>query len=518
MLLPRTPSSESEFTKEWILHVLQDSLSQDDGPIEVISFEARKNEVQGILSTTFVVDIQLRVGDSNLKKSIFVKVPLKDEPAYRNVNIREATMLREVLPQLQSFLDEKCDGFFRLPMPKLVYCHYDGSGESDVFVLENLLEEGFYNFNGERCLNEPHMKAVLDCLAYLHGTGLAYKRHSGGLEGLQREFPQLDVQIQLHDLIDEAAMRRHFGRNFRAFLHYMEEAEPALARHTGYMKRMHRHILKVVESLEGCGYQSLITLAHGDAKPNNFMFRRIEIDLEECECEGIDPMLIDWQGGFLGSAANDLMWALYPFVESDRRLYPVALEYYFDMLKTVLGTFKCSYAELGIPDDFGGFASLLKRCLVLEFLTVTVIKPVMSLEKPERLWTWHKQTLRNRRRRFKRTVVKPEMEEVFSSPRFTGFCLLYFRIATSLGAFQELGSIYFDIMKDSVFDRKKTLDEHDSDEEEDEDLVSRVINAPLRVLAKALAGSVVVVAVVAGLYQAWSGKEAHQLVLFRGWW
>ena len=46
--------------------------------------------------------------------------------------------------------------------------------------------------------------------------------------------------------------------------------------------------------------EDLLTLCHGDAKPNNFMFRRIDIDLEDMECQGVESMLIDWQGGFLG--------------------------------------------------------------------------------------------------------------------------------------------------------------------------------------------------------------------------
>ena len=49
--------------------------------------------------------------------------------------------------------------------------------------------------------------------------------------------------------------------------------------------------------------------------------RKVEIDLEELECEGIDPILIDWQGGFVGSVANDLMWALFPFVEKDKKVF-----------------------------------------------------------------------------------------------------------------------------------------------------------------------------------------------------
>ena len=51
-----------------------------------------------------------------------------------------------------------------------------------------------------------------------------------------------------------------------------------------------------------------------------FFSRKIEIDLEELECEGIEPILIDWQGGFVGSVANDLMWAMYPFFERDKEL------------------------------------------------------------------------------------------------------------------------------------------------------------------------------------------------------
>ena len=48
-------------------------------------------------------------------KSIFVKVPLKasnemEELMYRAVNTREKIMLTQVLPKLQTFLDEKCEG------------------------------------------------------------------------------------------------------------------------------------------------------------------------------------------------------------------------------------------------------------------------------------------------------------------------------------------------------------------------------------------------------------------------
>ena len=106
-----------------------------------------------------------------------------------------------------------------------------------------------------------------------------------------------------------------YRKYYRAYLHYLEDAEPKVSNHTGYMKNMYKHILTVVDTLEKCGFDKLTTFCHGDAKPNNFLFRNIEIDIEELECEGIQSILIDWQGGFLGCAANDLMWALFPFLE-----------------------------------------------------------------------------------------------------------------------------------------------------------------------------------------------------------
>ncbi len=496
----KTPDSIDAFTSEWILFAMK-NLFEDNDKVVVESFQARKNDVQGILSTTFIVDVECSLNGESHSKSLFVKVPLKDEPQFESVNRRELVMFTDVLPRLQTFLDEHCEGFFRLPMPKAIHCHYDGRGEKDVFVLENLLEEGYYNFSGEKCLNVEHMNAVLDSLCYLHGTGLAFKRSSGdgSVQDMHKSFPNLDVQLQLDDLIRESPMREHFRKHFRPFLHYLEEAEPGLQRHTSYMSKMHKHILAVIERLEHCGYENFITLAHGDAKPNNFMFRKIEIDLEELECEGIDPILIDWQGGFLGSAANDLMWALFPFLEFNKALFPKAVEYYHDQLKNVLESFNCSLEDVGLPNSLPEFNSLLKKCLVLEFLIVTVIKPIMSIENHEKLLKWHKETQKNKRRRFKKEVLKPQQTEILSSPRFTGFCHLYFRIATALGAFQELGSIYFETMKENMFEVDK-LDDYDSDLEDDTDLISRVLNAPTRTLIRASVGfALVAVAVIAGV-------------------
>ena len=116
--------------------------------------------------------------------------------------------------------------------------------------------------------------------------------------------------------------------------------------------------------------------------------------------------------------------------------YTTALEYYYEQLTVVLETFNFSLEDLDLPSTFPEFASLVKKCLVLEFIIVTVVKPIMMIPEPQKLLTWHKETERNKKRRFKKTIDKPEYNEVFTSPRFAGFCHLYFKIATALGAFQ----------------------------------------------------------------------------------
>ncbi len=55
----------------------------------------------------------------------------------------------------------------------------------------------------------------------------------GTTKQLKDEFPGLEEQIQLNDLFENAQMHEFFRQHFRAFLHYLEETEPALGNHTG---------------------------------------------------------------------------------------------------------------------------------------------------------------------------------------------------------------------------------------------------------------------------------------------
>ena len=58
--------------------------------------------------------------------------------------------------------------------------------------------------------------------------------------------------------------------------------------------------------------KSLMTLVHGDAKLDNFLFRKVKERLEET----YTAMIIDWQGCGFDLVSNDLMWCLYGFVKN----------------------------------------------------------------------------------------------------------------------------------------------------------------------------------------------------------
>ena len=69
--------------------------------------------MQGQLSTTFIVDVKYVLDKAEqAEKSLFVKVPLSGPSAvtFKSVNVREHSMLGQVLPELQTFIENHCTG------------------------------------------------------------------------------------------------------------------------------------------------------------------------------------------------------------------------------------------------------------------------------------------------------------------------------------------------------------------------------------------------------------------------
>ena len=71
-LVGPTPENESEFSIEWVTPILKKQLEKegeiDPDSVNVVKVKAVKNSVQGILSTTFVVDVDFEVPNEKGKK------------------------------------------------------------------------------------------------------------------------------------------------------------------------------------------------------------------------------------------------------------------------------------------------------------------------------------------------------------------------------------------------------------------------------------------------------------------
>jgi len=486
-VIPPTPTCVEEFNKEWIKYVMDDWFAKNDiktESVDIVNFAASLNSLQGLLSTTYIVDIDFTVDNADLQqKSIFLKVPLTGPSAqnFKAVNVRENSMLGQVLPKLQQFIDENCTDILSLPIPEIIYSHYSGDEIHDAFILQNLVAEGFSPFK-DGDLKEDNLKSCLECLAQLHGTGIAYKLSLGGKKELLAQFPDMQEQAQIRDVLDKRDTRKCVRRNYLPFLKYLEISDPGLTNYTSFLAKIEQRLFHIFKVLNNSGLENILTLCHGDSKPDNFMFRKIEIDLEDMECEGLEGILIDWQGGFLGTVSNDLMWLLPPFLEANsdnRGLLDFALEHYSTQFQYVLSSFGKTAQDANLPENLKDFSKIIKRCFILEFLNVVIINPIIQIPNPPELRNWYRKRMRHEERIKEGKPSKPPalplQEQIFTRENFLKFANLYLKVGYVLGGFQELNSINFELVRESMFsdgDTKHTpeADEHEHDIYEDEEL------------------------------------------------
>merc|ERR1711892_298310 len=218
MSVPVTPVIPKDISPEWAEFVLKDWIIKNERDVDKIKIswvEALLNGEQGLLSTTFIVDVffqEEEEGDEE-KKSIFVKIPLIGEASknFKQVNVREYEMFTNVLPELQKYLEETCDGFFCMGVPEVIYCYYSGDEVHDAFIIENLVETGFLTCTTKDLHvdnnGKDYLKSTLETLSQLHGTGLHFKKSLDGNKGVLDRFPKIEEQIQIKDILKNKESR-----------------------------------------------------------------------------------------------------------------------------------------------------------------------------------------------------------------------------------------------------------------------------------------------------------------------
>ena len=218
-------------------------------------------------------------------------------------------------------------------------------------------------------------------------------------------------------------------------------------------------------ALEGGDIQKLGTLVHGDAKLDNFLFKKVKENLEET----YTAMLIDWQGCGFDLVSNDLMWCLYGFVKNlpetgdmIHGFVDYSVQTYWGKLAGVLAAFGDHFSDFNLPERPEAGLELIKEGFTLEFLKNALIRPVLSLKNRKKLMKWWRKVERGEE------AAPPPESEIFKSETYSSFIFLFFKIATEINVFSHLGKMLLIFMKESLLgDKKDISEENESEDEED---------------------------------------------------
>jgi len=457
---------ESKAGQKWAREIVVDYYTRTEpgwllGPcVKILTVIAKDNPTPGGLSRSYLLDVFYKIGQVMTQEHWFVKIPQSLQTVA--MDERELVMYNTIFPRLQVFLsnldeDEPAD----LPIPIIYFSSFLGDGVHDCLVTENLCQNGYFQAHNDTT-KLAYMRAAMSSLANVHGITFSFMKSLGGKEQLMAEFPTIREQV----LPKSKIIRNQINDLVLPFLMYVARTQPDIAQQAMVLAKFHKFLFRVFKELQNKeALKKLMTLVHGDAKLDNFLFKKKGSTADDA----YSAMIIDWQGCGFDLVSNDLMWCLYGFIKNlpetgdmIHGFVEYSLVTYWDELKKVLKCFGDKCDDFGIPNDSEWAAELIKEGFTLEFMKNALIRPVLSLRNKELLCSWWKRVEGG-----EHDAPPPPEKEIFKSENYSNFIYLFFKIGTEVNVFAHLGKALFTHMKEAMFSDSTAADSDSDDGAED---------------------------------------------------